>query len=109
MPACPIQTAIAVMGGKWKPGILYRLQEGTFRLSELRRAMPWISEKVLIRQLRELEADGIVARRDHGTVPPHVDYSLTAYGRTLRPLLAEICRWGEDHIARTGGPQGRPR
>ena len=104
MRPCPIQTAVSVMGGKWKPGILYRLQGGTFRLSELRRQMPWISEKVLIRQLRELEADGIVRRHDHGEVPPRVDYALTDYGQTLRPLLDAICAWGEGHVARTAPP-----
>ena len=103
MPACPVQTAVTVMGGKWKPGLLYRLQQGTYRLSELRRLMPWISEKVLIRQLRELEADGIVARHDYGEVPPRVDYCLTEYGRSLAPLLAEMCRWGEAHLARREG------
>ncbi len=104
MPACPVQTAVSVMGGKWKPGLLYRLRQGTYRLSELKRHMPWISEKVLIRQLRELEADGLVLRHDHGTKPPRVDYSLTEYGQTLGPLLDEMCRWGGGHIDRSSPP-----
>jgi DNA-binding HxlR family transcriptional regulator len=101
MPACPVQTAVSVMGGKWKPGLLYRLRQGPYRLSELRRHMPWISEKVLIRQLRELEADGIVLRHDHHEKPPRVDYSLTEYGQTLGPLLDEMCRWGGGHLDRS--------
>jgi DNA-binding HxlR family transcriptional regulator len=84
---CPIQAAVAVMGGKWKPGILYRLRDGPYRLSEMRRRMPWISERVLIRQLKELEAAGVVARRDHRETPPRVDYALTEHGRTVTPVL----------------------
>ena len=99
MQRCVVQTAVDVVGGKWKPGILYRLQGQTIRFADLVRQMPWISERVLIRQLRELEADGIVARIDHGTRPPRVEYRLTEYGETLRPLLAEMGRWGAGHLA----------
>ena len=103
MTGCPVKAAVDAIGGKWKPGILFRLLEGSWRLSELRRDMPWISERVLIRQLRELEADGIVLRHDHGEMPPRVDYALTAYGRTLEPLLTEMGRWGEAHLVRASG------
>jgi DNA-binding HxlR family transcriptional regulator len=98
MTACPVQTAVDAVGGKWKPGILFRLQNRSYRLSELCREMPWISERVLIRQLRELESDGIVARTDHHEMPPRVDYALTPYGETLRPLLSELGRWGAGHV-----------
>ena len=103
MPAtttCPIQTAVEVMGGRWKPGILSRLRGRTLRLSALRREMPWISERVLIRQLKELVADGLVARTDHGEMPPRVDYALTPYGETLGPVLDRMGAWGETHLKR---------
>jgi DNA-binding HxlR family transcriptional regulator len=95
---CPVQTAVSVMGGKWKPGILFRLQNGTFRFGQLKREMPWISEKVLIRQLKELEASGVVKRLEFAQVPPRVEYSLTPYGKTLGPLLKTLAAWGHGHI-----------
>lgn len=91
------------MGGKWKPGILYRLREGTFRFGVLRRKMPWISERVLIRQLKDLEIDGLVVRTDHREMPPRVDYTLSAYGRTLIPILDAMAEWGKSHLVRTDG------
>lgn len=105
MPAttsCPTQTAVEVMGGKWKPAILYRLQKGTFRFGVLRRQMPWIGERVLIRQLKEMEVDGLVVRIDHREMPPRVDYTLSDYGRTLVPILDAMAGWGKAHLARTG-------
>ena len=99
---CPIQTAVEVMGGKWKPGILSRLRDRTLRFGELRREMPWMSERVLIRQLKELVRDGIVTRTDHGEMPPRVDYRLTAYGETLAPVLDAMGRWGRVHLGRQG-------
>ncbi len=100
---CPVQTAIDIIAGKWKAGILFRLQKGPMRLSQLLREMPWISERVLIRQLKELVAVGVVDRHDFQTVPPRVDYSLTSYGQTLSPILAAIGDWGQRHID-TGRP-----
>lgn len=98
VPACPMEAANRVFGGKWKPGILFRLAERTYRFSELKREMPWISERVLIRQLKELVADGIVARTDYRQVPPRVEYALTPCGQTLTPLLRSMARWGAEHI-----------
>jgi DNA-binding HxlR family transcriptional regulator len=95
---CPVQTAIGIVGGKWKAGILFRLQRGPMRLSQLLREMPWISERVLIRQLKDLVEVGVVHRHDHRTLPPRVDYSLTDYGATLAPILAAIGAWGQAHI-----------
>lgn len=97
---CPIKRATDLFGGKWKPGLLYRLENGAKRYSELRREMPWLSERVLTRALRELEADGLITRRAHGPPPARVDYALSAEGRTLGPVLAAICQWGEARIAR---------
>lgn len=96
---CPIKATVGVIGGKWKTGILYRLQKRTYRFSELKREMSWISEKVLIRQLRELQAEGVVARIDHQQMPPKVEYALTDYGRSLTPLLDAIAVWGQSHLA----------
>lgn len=95
---CPIQTAVEVMGGKWKPGILSRLRGRTVRSGQLKREMPWITERVLIRQLKELVADGIVRRTDHGEMPPRVDYALTSYGTTLAPVLEAMGKWGQGHL-----------
>ncbi len=98
---CPIQSAIGVLGGKWKSGILFRLAQGTYRFGELKRRMPWISEKVLVRQLKELERDGVVQRKDYGETPPRVEYSLTPYGETVQPVLERIADWGRVHLKRS--------
>jgi DNA-binding HxlR family transcriptional regulator len=99
---CPVEAAIDVIGGKWKALILWWLQQRTWRFAELRRQIPGITEKVLTRQLRELEADGIVARRVYPTVPPRVEYSLTEYGQSLKRALRAICDWGQGHVERIG-------
>ncbi|MDR3401661.1 MAG: helix-turn-helix domain-containing protein [Chthoniobacter sp.] len=95
---CRVRTALAIIGGKWKPVIIYYLMEGTRRFGELRRDMPDATQKMLTQQLRELERDGVVARKVHQVVPPKVEYSLTPYGRTLRPVMRELCKWGEKRI-----------
>ena len=97
---CPVETALAVVGGKWKTVILYHLNDGVHRFGELQRRLPGITRKVLTQQLRELEADGIVARKVYGQVPPKVEYSLTKYGHTLRPVLKALCEWGSLHEER---------
>ncbi len=98
IPYCPMEVANRVFGGKWKPGILFRLVDGHYRFGELKRDMPWISERVLIRQLKELVADGIVHREDFREVPPRVEYSLTTHGLTLAPLLKSMAQWGDRHF-----------
>jgi DNA-binding HxlR family transcriptional regulator len=97
---CSVRDALSVVGGKWKPVIIYYLFEGTRRFGELRKSMPDATQKMLTQQLRELERDGVVARKVYQQVPPKVEYSLTAYGQTLRPLMRELCKWGEEHKAR---------
>jgi DNA-binding HxlR family transcriptional regulator len=99
---CPVEAAIDVFGGKWKPVILWWLQQRTWRFGELRRQIPGITEKMLTQQLRELERDGIVAREVYPTVPPKVEYSLTEYGRSLKRALRTICDWGHAHMERIG-------
>jgi len=97
---CPVETTLAVIGGKWKPLVLWRLKSGVRRFGELQRLIPGVTRKVLTQHLRELERDGIVARKVYGEVPPKVEYSLTKYGLTLRPLLDELCEWGSRHDRR---------
>ncbi len=102
---CPVEAALDVIGGKWKPLILWWLQQKTYRFSELRREIPGVTEKMLTQQLRELETDGIVHRLVYPTVPPKVEYSLTEYGRSLERALQEICEWGRLHMERIGAVQ----
>ncbi|MGK5685312.1 winged helix-turn-helix transcriptional regulator [Actinoplanes sp. URMC 104] len=101
---CPVELTVDVVGGKWRVVILAHLKEGVHRYGELRRRMPGISEKMLSQRLRELEGDGLVARCDLGTVPPHVEYRLTEEGRSLEPVLQALYDWGAARAARTGTP-----
>jgi DNA-binding HxlR family transcriptional regulator len=105
---CPVECTLDVIGGKWKPLILWWLAARTHRFAELRRTMPGITERMLAQQLRELEADGIVARKVFAAVPPKVEYSLTPYGRSLKRALQAICDWGVSHMAKTGAVQVPP-
>ena len=98
-PICGLDVALAVMGGKWKPLILYHLQGGPRRFGELKRQVAGVSEKVLIQQLRELVAAGVLTRRDHQRVPPMVDYTMTPFGLTLAAALMPLCVWGSEHRA----------
>jgi DNA-binding HxlR family transcriptional regulator len=105
---CPVRPALDVLGGKWKPIVLHHLiHDGTLRFGQLRRFLPDATQKMLTQQLRELERDGIVARKVYHQVPPKVEYSLTAYGRTLVPVMAELCKWGRKHRRRTGAKSAR--
>lgn len=97
---CPVEATLDVIGGKWKVLILFWLKESTRRFSELRKKIPGISERVLTQQLRELERHGVVWREVYPEVPPRVEYSLTEYGRTLRPITELMCAWGKIHMAR---------
>jgi DNA-binding HxlR family transcriptional regulator len=94
---CGLDAAIAVMGGKWKGLILFALQDGALRFGELRRAVPGISERVLILQLREMETTGLLHREVYHQVPPKVEYSLTDFGRSLNNAMAPLGEWGEEH------------
>jgi len=96
---CGLDAALAVIGGKWKPLILFHLGHGTRRYGELRRAVGSVTDKMLIQQLKELQADGIVERRDFEEIPPRVEYSLTAFGRTLARALRPLCVWGTEHMS----------
>jgi DNA-binding HxlR family transcriptional regulator len=97
---CPVAATLEVIGGKWKPLILFHLRDRAMRFSELRRVVPQATQKMLTQQLRDLERDGIIHRKVYAVVPPKVDYSLTDYGQTLKPLLALMCAWGSRHRSR---------
>jgi DNA-binding HxlR family transcriptional regulator len=95
---CGLDAAVAVVGGKWKPLVLWALSVEPRRTGELRRELPGVSEKVLIQQLRELERDGVVSREVHQQVPPKVVYSLTGKGVALDQALRPLGDWGEQHL-----------
>ncbi len=91
-----------IIGGKWKAVILWELSDGAVRFGALKRRIPQISEKMLIQQLREMEADGLVHREMFHQVPPRVDYSLTRLGASLNDALTPLCEWGKQNL------QGHP-
>ncbi|MDW0110872.1 winged helix-turn-helix transcriptional regulator [Sporosarcina aquimarina] len=96
---CRVEEALEIVVGKWKPVIiLYLLHEGTKRFSELKRSMPGITQKMLTKQLRELEEEDIIQRVVYPQVPPKVEYSMTDYGRTLSPILEAMHEWGTQHV-----------
>lgn len=90
---CPITYVMEKIGGYWKPIILFQLLSGSKRYSDLRKAIPAITEKVLIQHLKQLEADKLVSRKAKPVVPPHVTYNLTATGKRLRPMLYAMATW----------------
>ncbi len=101
---CPIRATLSVIGGKWKSIILFYLfVDGVHRFSDLRRKLPEISDQVLTKQLRELEANGIVERKAYAEIPARVEYSMTEYGRTLQPIADAMCDWGMEFIAKQDG------
>ena len=91
---CPVRVTVSVIGGKWKPMILFYLKNRTMRFNEFRRMIPDATHKVLAQQLRDLEKAGIITRKVYPEVPPRVEYSLSAYGQTLRPVLTAMANWG---------------
>ncbi|SHE82590.1 transcriptional regulator, HxlR family [Seinonella peptonophila] len=98
-----IEAALEVIGGKWKGIVYYHLSHGKKRTQELNRLIPTITRKMLVKQLRELERDGIVERTVYAEVPPRVEYELTDYGQSLKPVLNTFCEWGESHLEQVYG------
>jgi DNA-binding HxlR family transcriptional regulator len=94
---CTVEAALEVIGGKWKLVILRHLLDGTKRFGELDRALSGITPRMLTRQLRELEADGLVLRTVYPQVPPKVEYSVTELGESLRTITGLLERWGSDY------------
>jgi len=99
---CPVKVTTDIIGGKWKPMILFFLEGKTRRFSELQRLVPAMTRKMLTQHLRELEGDGIINRKVYAQVPPKVEYSLTKHGESLKPILKLMSAWGTKHRARYG-------
>jgi DNA-binding HxlR family transcriptional regulator len=97
-----VKLTTEIIGGKWKPLILFHLENGTRRFSELQRLIPISTKKMLTKHLRELERDRIIRRNVFAEVPPRVEYSLTKHGQSLRPILVSMSDWGKKHRARYG-------
>lgn len=94
---CGLEAVLEVLGGKWKPLILFHLASGAKRTGQLRKLVTNVSEKMLIQHLKEMVDDGVIRRIDFKTVPPHVEYELTDFGRSLAKVLAPLCEWGTRH------------
>lgn len=99
---CPVELTLAVIGGKWKPLILWELRAGARGFNALQAALPGVTHKVLAAQLRHLARDGIVDRTTHEGRVRRVDCALTPFGRTLRPALNALAQWAKDHHASVG-------
>lgn len=102
-----VEATLEVIGGKWKPVILFHLTFGKKRNGEFLRLMPAITQKVLTQQLRGLEDDGIIQRTTYNEVPPKVEYELTTYGWSLKEILHLMCRWGDSHIEQVYGDKAK--
>lgn len=96
-PGCPVEATLDVIGGKWKGVVLFHLLEGVHRFSQLRRKLPSVTQRMLTKQLRELEMAGLVLRTVYPEVPPRVEYGLTELGETLRPVIVALKTWGDAH------------
>ena len=97
---CPVAFTTRIIGGKWKPRLVWALfRTDTLRFSELRRACPPISDRILSKELKELESWGLIARHEHAVIPPRTDYRLTERGLTMRPVMAAMANWGLEHRA----------
>ena len=99
MSGCPVEVTLSVIGGKWKGIIIYHLMNNTIRFNELQRMLPKTTPRMLTKQLRELEHDGVVYRKVYPQVPPKVEYSLTDFGRSLAPIVMQMETWGNQYIA----------
>jgi DNA-binding HxlR family transcriptional regulator len=96
---CGLNATLRILSGKWKPLILFFLRDGPKRYGELKRLVQGVSDKVLIQQLKDLDADQVLARTDYKEVPPRVDYALTPLGRSLADAILPLCAWGTEHAA----------
>lgn len=97
LPACPVATTVSLIGSKWKVLIMRNLLERPWRFNELKRDLEGVSQKVLTESLRSMEADGLVVRTVYPEVPPHVEYSLSDLGESMRPVIDAMAKWGTDY------------
>ncbi|MFN8277000.1 MAG: helix-turn-helix domain-containing protein [Chitinophagales bacterium] len=98
----PVEFALRFIGGTWKMPILWRLNKGVMRYTEIRKTLPHITDKMLSSQLRELERDGLVHRKAYAVVPPRVEYQLSAKGREVMPLIEQIRNYGLKKMKEVG-------
>lgn len=95
---CPVAATLQLIGGKWKPVIMYCLRSETRRFGEIGVRIPTISRKVLTEQLKELEEDNLIQRKHFKEIPPRVEYSLTELGKSMTPVFVEMEKWGLENI-----------
>ncbi len=101
IPGCPVEVTLDIIGGRWKGVVLHHLLENEFlRFNELQRRLQRVNQRMLTKQLRELEEAGLVSRTVYAEVPPRVEYRITPEGETLRPLLNMLAHWGQGRIER---------
>lgn len=105
---CPVEAAMDVIGGKYKAQIIYELIGGIKRYNEIQKAVPQATPRMLSKQLKELEEDGVINRKIYPVVPPKTEYSLTELGKTVVPIVNQLCKWGENYfrLANVPLPQG---
>lgn len=103
LPACPVEATLELIGGKWKGIVLFYLLDGRLRFSELKRKIGCVTQRMLTKQLRELEASGLVNRIVYAEVPPRVEYELTEEGKSLKSVLSALKKWGETHALKLLG------
>ncbi|MBB6306291.1 winged helix-turn-helix transcriptional regulator [Xanthobacter tagetidis] len=101
---CPVEAALEIIGAKWKGGTVFHLLGGELRFSELRRRMPNVTQRILSKALKELEADGVVARTVYPAVPPQVGYRLTEKGESLRQAVLALAAFGRGHLVAEAAP-----
>jgi len=107
--SCPVETTLGILSGRWTVMIIHQLLEGTKRFNQLQRELAGITHRTLSKQLREMEAQGLVERHDYREIPPRVEYSLTPLGLTLRDILQAMHVWAEQHggkLPRVKAPRG---
>ena len=100
LPACPVETTLTLISDRWKVLILRDLMPGTKRFGELKKSIGKVSQKVLTAQLRDMEEKGLLTRKVYAEVPPRVEYTLTALGYSLKPILDAMAQWGEAYKSR---------
>lgn len=94
---CPAERTLDLLSGKWRAMIVFWLMPGPLRFNELQRRLGAITHRTLSKSLKEMEADGLVTRTDHGEIPPRVDYALTGRGQSLKPVLEALENWSQRH------------
>lgn len=97
---CALQDILTIIGGKWSMSIIYALFPGKKRFSELERLIPGINTRMLVKELKNMEANGIVVRQVFATVPPTVEYTLTVKGQKLEPIISQLMQWGVEFVDR---------